>query len=176
MNVVVATESLFGNTAEIGEAIAGALRSHRLEVASGAIADVQPSRLAEADLLVLGAPTHAHGMTSKNSRRAAAKDKRYPASRPAEPGLGMRDWLDTLPAGSGRLAAAFDTRFDKPTWLTGSAARGIARRLEEHGYRLLVPPESFFVTTEHRLEPGQIEHATEWGAALAARASAGAVS
>jgi hypothetical protein len=174
MKVLVVYESMFGNTAEIGEAIAESVRSHRLEVESGAIAEIDPSRLAEVDLLVVGAPTHAHGMSSTGSRRAAVKDKRYPASRPTDPGPGMRDWLGTVPQGSGRPAAAFDTRFDKPTWVTGSAAKGIARRLEGNGYRLLVPPESFFVTTEHRLDPGQIERASAWGATLAERASAGA--
>ena len=172
MNVLVVYESMFGNTAEVGEAIAESLRSQRLEVESGPIANVEPSRLAAADLLVVGAPTHAHGMSSKGTRKAAVQDKRYPASRPAEPGPGIREWLETLPPGSGRRAAAFDTRLDKPPWLTGSAAKDISRRLEQHGYRLLAPPESFFVTGEHRLEPGQIERASAWGVTLAERASA----
>ena len=172
MNVLVVYESMFGNTAEVGEAIADSLRSQSLEVESGPIAAVEPSRLAGADLLVVGAPTHAHGMSSKGTRKAAVQDKRYPASRPSEPGPGIRDWLQTLPPGAGRRAAAFDTRIDKPAWSTGSAARGIRRGLEQRGYRLLAPPESFFVTGEHRLEPGQIDRASAWGVTLAERASA----
>ncbi len=174
MKALVVYESMFGNTAEIGETIAETLRAHRMEVESGPVSEIEPSRLAEFDLLVVGAPTHAHGMSSAGTRKAAVKDKRYPSSRPSDPGPGMRDWLGTLPPGRERPAGAFDTRFDKPAWLTGSAAKGIARRLENHGYHLLTAPESFFVTTESRLEPGQIERATAWGAALAERVSAAA--
>jgi hypothetical protein len=172
MDVVVVYESMFGNTAEVGESIAEALRARELAVTSGPIAVLEASRVAEADLLVVGAPTHAHGMSSKATRKGAVKDKRYPTSRPADPGPGMRDWLKGLSSGSGRLAATFDTRFDKPKWVTGSAAGGIARRLEGQGYRLLVPPESFFVSSEHRLTPGQIERAAAWGTALAEAMSA----
>ncbi len=172
MKALVVYESMFGNTADVGEAIADSLRAHGMEVGSGAVAEIEPSKVADVDLLVVGAPTHAHGMSSTGTRKAAVRDKRYPASRPSEPGPGMRDWLGTVPPGRERSAAAFDTRFDKPAWLTGSAAKAIARRLEKHEYHLLTAPESFFVTTESRLEPGQIERAAEWGAALADRASA----
>jgi hypothetical protein len=173
MHALVLYESMFGNTAAIGEEIAASLRSHGLEVESGPLAAVEPSRIAEADLLVVGAPTHAHGMSSKQTRKAAAEDKRYPSVEPS-PGPGIRDWLNGLPPGMGRLAAAFDTRFDKPRFLTGSAAKGIARRLEQHGYRLVTGPESFFVTSDNRLADGQADHATRWGTALADAASAGA--
>jgi flavodoxin len=173
MKALVVYESMFGNTAEIGEAIAESLRGHGMQVESGAIVQIEPSRLAEVDLIVVGAPTHAHGMSRTGTRKAAVNDRRYPASRPADPGPGIRDWLETVPPGRGRLAAAFDTRFDKSMWLTGSAAKGIAQRLEKAGFRAVSPPESFFVTNEHRLEPGQLERAAAWGAALADRTAAG---
>jgi len=73
-----------------------------------------------------------------------------------------------------RPAAAFDTRFDRLRLLTGSAAKGIARRLEHQGYRMVAPPESFLVTNENELVEGQLEHAERWGAVVAERASAGA--
>jgi flavodoxin len=176
MNALVVYESMFGNTAEVGEAIAASLRSHGLEVLSGPIAAVEDARLDEAHLFVIGAPTHAHGMSSKGTRKAAVEDKRYPIGRPKDPLPGMRDWLPTLPSGFGRPAAAFDTRFDKPRWMTGSAGKGIAGRLEHHGFHLLAPPESFFVNGEHRLEPGQLERAAAWGTELAELASAAAPS
>jgi hypothetical protein len=43
------------------------------------------------------------------------------------------------------MAAAFDTRFGKPRWLTGSSALRIARRLRRSGWLLVAPPECFFV-------------------------------
>jgi hypothetical protein len=131
---------------------------------------------AGADLVVVGGPTHAHGMSSKATRKAAVQDKRHPVERPKDPTAGMRDWLPTLPPGLGRPAAAFDTRFDKPRWLTGSAAKSIAGRLEHHGFHLIAPPQSFFVNGEHRLEPGQRERAEAWGTKLAELASTAAQS
>lgn len=176
MNALVVYESMFGNTAQVGEAIADSLRSHGLEVWSGPVAAVEGPRLEAADLLVVGAPTHAHGMSSKATRKAAVEDKRYPADRPRDTDPGMRDWLQALPPGGGRPAVAFDTRFDRPRWLTGSAAKGIAGRLEQHGFRPLAPPESFYVNGEHRLEPEQLERAAVWGATIAELASAAAPS
>lgn len=172
MKAFVVYESLFGNTARIGEAIAESLRTHGLEVENGPISDVSATET-ETDLLVVGAPTHAHGMSRVGTRKAAVEDKRnaFPA---ADSMPGIREWVAGLPSGSGRMAAAFDTRFDKPRWITGSAAKGIARALGQRGYRLVSPPESFFVTGEHGLEGGEVEHATAWGTDLADRATAGA--
>jgi hypothetical protein len=176
MKALVIYESMFGNTAAMGEAVAAALSAKGVEVESGPLAGFDRAALAEADLLVVGGPTHAHGMSSKGTRTSAVEDKRYPSDGAPEPEIGIREWLDDLPSGAGRLAATFDTRFEKPRWLTGSAAKGIAGRLKQHGYRLIAEPESFFVNGENALEPGQTERATAWGASLAARASAGATS
>lgn len=174
MNALVVYESMFGNTAEMGEAVAAALARQGIEVASGPLSRFDAAALAQAELLVVGGPTHAHGMSSANSRKTAVEDKRFAQDERPDPGPGIRDWLNDLPPGNGRLAAAFDTRLLKPRWLTGSAAKGIAGRLESNGYRLLTEPESFFVTTEPRLEEGQAERASAWGDRLAERASASA--
>jgi hypothetical protein len=54
------------------------------------------------------------------------------------------------------MAAAFDTRFGKPRWLTGSSALRIARRLRRSGWRLVAPPECFLVLyTEGRFGTGR---------------------
>lgn len=170
MNALVVYESMYGNTATIGEAIAASLRSQGLEVEAGPISKLEPSRASGFELLVVGGPTHAHGMSSKGTRKAAVEDEKNPYAEPTV-GPGLRDWMNDLPSGSGRLAAAFDTRFDKPRLITGSAAKGISRRLEQHGYRLLAPAESFFVTTDNRLVEGQEVHAETWAVDLAKRAS-----
>jgi hypothetical protein len=174
MKALVVYESMFGNTGTIGEAIAASLREHGLEVEAGAISAFGPSALAGFDLVVVGGPTHAHGMSSKSTRKAAVEDKRYPSTGEGTGAPGLREWLNGLPSGTGRIAAAFDTRFDKPRFLTGSAAKGIARRLEQHGYHLVLEPESFFVNGDNQLEAGQTDRATAWGATLAERASTGA--
>jgi hypothetical protein len=54
--------------------------------------------------------------------------------------------------------------------LTGRASRGISRLLRRHGYRLIVPPESFVVTKLNTLVDGESSRARRWGKALAAAA------
>ncbi len=64
--------------------------------------------------------------------------------------------------------AAFDTRFRWPELLSGTAARGIAKRLERKGARLIAEPESFFV--EHKdgpLTEGELGRAASWARQLA---------
>jgi len=135
MKAVVLFESLYGNTEAVARSIAEGLDPIE-EVALARFGGV-PERAAEdTDLVVLGGPTHGWGMTKPASRK-----------RPNADGyaLGAREWLEGSPLGAGKMAAAFDNRFGKPRWLTGSAALRIARRLEQGGYRLIAPPESFFV-------------------------------
>ena len=169
MKALVVYGSLYGNTAAIAYAIGRSLGEHGLEVDVRAVTEVPEAATAEVEMLVVGGPTHAHGMSRASTRAVGAGDGKNTFADPTvDPGL--REWLDTLPAGAQRFAAAFDTRFDRSAMLTGSAAKGIARRLEHQGFRLAVAPESFFVTSENRLADGQMEHAATWGAALAEHA------
>lgn len=152
MKATVICESSFGNTRAIAEAIAEALDAEVLSAGD-------PIELDEVDLLVVGAPTHVHGIPGERSRKAAV-------DQGGSDGPGVRDWLDDLPHGQGHVAA-FDTRFDKPAFLTGSAAKGIAKRLRRHGFELVAEPESFFVLgTEGPLKDGELERAAEWAVAL----------
>lgn len=171
MKALTVYESMFGNTAAVGEAIAASLRDRGIEVASGPVSKIGPDAAAEVDLLVVGGPTHVHGMSSTKSRQAAVED---PKNAYAEPTLapGLREWIKDLAPGDGRLAAAFDTRIDKPIVFTGSAAKGIGKRLERRGFRLVLKPECFLVSTENALLEGETHHATIWGMELAEAASA----
>jgi hypothetical protein len=169
MKALVVYESLYGNTAAIADAIATSLRAHGHEASAGPVTAIDPVDAAGIDLLVVGGPTHVHGMSRPSTRKAAVDDEKNVYSEPTlEPGL--REWLDRVPAGDGGPAAAFDTRIDKPAFLTGSAAKGIGRRLERHGFRLVASPESFFVTTENHLVDGALERAEAWAAQLSERA------
>ena len=113
-----------------------------------------------------------HGLTTTRSRvaatEAAQKDgaSHIDPSATAEPGL--REWLRGLaPGDESARAAAFDTRLDRSSWLTGAACRGIAKRLRQHGYGI-VGMESFLVQeSEGPLEDGELERARAWGAELA---------
>jgi hypothetical protein len=158
MRSLVVYESWFGNTRRIAEEIAAAL-AHEGEVDLLTVDEPLPP-LEEVDLLVVGAPTHIHGLSSKRSREGALTQGAH-----GEPGVGVRGWIDALPDGAcGPPVAAFDTRANKPGWLVGSAARGIARRMRERGYLLATEPQSFFVEgTPGPLEDGEVDRAWEWG-------------
>jgi Flavodoxin len=170
MRALVVSESMYGNTAAVGEAIAASLRARGLSAEAHLVSEIDPIETAEVDLLVVGGPTHVHGMTRSSTRKTAASDEKNTFRAPTlEPGL--REWLRQLPSGADTLTAAFDTRIDKPAILTGSAAKGIARQLESRGFRQVVKPESFFVTGENRLVEGELERAAAWGDGVAKRAT-----
>jgi hypothetical protein len=172
MRAVIVYESMFGNTHVIARAIASGLAPGNV-ITMLPVAEADQAVLDGADLVVVGGPTHVHGMSRASTRRGAAQQVHQEGSQlsldPSAPagGPGLRDWLDSL----GQVtawAAAFDTRVEGPAALTGRAAKGIARMLAEHGLTLLAPAESFLVTKDNRLRPGEEDRAREWGTSLAA--------
>ena len=64
--------------------------------------------------------------------------------------------------------AAFDTRIHGPSAITGRAAKGVNRLLRAHGFDVVAKPESFLVTRENALGPGETTRARDWAAKLAA--------
>jgi hypothetical protein len=171
MRALVAYESIYGNTRAIAEAVGEGL-------APVGVVEVRPVHEADdegVDLLVVGGPTHMHGMTSSLSRRMAVKAGEEDGVD-IEPGareeIGLRQWLSKR-SGQHREAAAFDTRGDASPRLTGMASRGIHRRLHGAGFRLIADPESFLVDdSEGPLAEGELERARAWGARLAETAQA----
>jgi hypothetical protein len=171
MRAVIVYESMYGNTHLIADAIAAGLAPVG-DVVVVPVGAATAAVLADADLVVVGGPTHVHGMTTKLTRKgaiedAAEPDKNLELDADAE-GIGLRDWFDTVGALPPR-AAAFDTRMPGPPVLTGRASKGIAKRLDHHGCRLVTDPISFVVTKDNHLVEHEEAHAREWGALLAAQ-------
>ena len=170
MRVVVVYESMFGNTHLIADAIAEGLALGN-EVTVIPVARAGRELLDGADLVVAGGPTHIHGMSGARSRAGAAemahKDGSQLTLDPSAEGQGLRDWL----TGLGQIhtrGAAFDTRLVGAPVLTGRASKTIAKLLERHGISLLAPAESFLVTKDNQLRPGEQARAGQWGRELAA--------
>jgi len=170
MRAVVVYESMYGNTRAIAEAIGDGLRPVH-EVAVVPVGRADPEVLDGAALLVVGGPTHIHGMTRPRSREMAAEVAHKPGSTvvldEGAAGPGVREWLAALPH-LNVLAAAFDTRANGPAAFTGRASEGISRELSRHGVHLVAGPESFLVTKENLLEAGEETRARRWGEQLAA--------
>ena len=155
MNSIVIYASHFGNTRAIAEAIAQGLRSRGV-VRVLSVEEVGAALPERADLVVIGGPTEAHGMT-----------------------VPLAQFLDRLGPEALRSVAAvgFDTRLRWPRWLSGSAGLGITERLDQAGARLIAPAESFFIkgvagtggSKNAELQDGELERATAWGEALAGK-------
>ena len=170
MRTVVVYESMFGNTRMVAEAIAGGF-GPAADVRVVPVADADPVGLGPVDLLVVGGPTHFHGMSRARTRKWAAATAQKPKNdlvldRDAQ-GPGVRGWLRSPGHGHTKVAA-FDTRFKGPAVLRGRASRAISRKLRKHGFEVVAKPESFFVTLQNHLEPDEEARAREWGKQLAA--------
>jgi hypothetical protein len=176
MRALVVYESMFGNTHTVAERIAEGIEPD-FETTVVAVGQAGPQQIADADLVVVGGPTHVHGMSSERSRAGAvdiaAKDEELELD-PDAPGEGLRDWFRDVSddVGAGRLAAAFDTRVHAAKVLTGEASHAIEKRLRRHGFELLVGRESFFVDKSNHLEAGEEQRAVDWGRSVAAAAQA----
>ncbi len=170
MHAVVVFESMFGNTQRIAEAVSDGLAPHA-KVDVSEVGTAPTSLDDDVTLLVVGCPTQAWGMSRKNTRQSA--EKQAPQGLVSK-GIGVREWLASVTKGSETVAAvAFDTRFHKPRWVTGSAARSVQKRLRRLGFRVLAPAESFFVSgTTGPLLDGETERARNWGEKLGARLEA----
>jgi flavodoxin len=134
-----------GNTQRVAEVIGEVMSSHGV-VDVLPVEEAPPIMEEDVDLLVVGGPTEGHGVTPD-----------------------MSAFLQRLDAASvrGRAVAAFDTRVNWPRILSGSAADGIAKRLEAAGAMVIRPQGSFIVSTEPELLPGELERAREWAESVA---------
>lgn len=146
MHSLVIYASRSGNTRRIAEAIANRLGergSVDLRPVEEAPTEIEP----DIDLVVIGGPTEAHGITPP-----------------------VTDYFERLApkALAGRRAVGFDTRLRWPEWLSGSAGARITDRLRSLGARVVAPEESFFVTRKPELEAGELERASSWAASLPA--------
>lgn len=141
MNTCIVYDSIFGNTKQVAEALANALRKFgQVEIIT--VEHTHPLELANMDVLILGSPTQGWRPTPT-----------------------MRDLLEYIPAEAlNKLTiACFDTRFDRSTMLTGSAAKQMTKRLHKRGASHLLPTKSFFVEGTHGpLKAGELEEAVKW--------------
>ncbi len=149
MKSIVIYDSKYGNTEKIAKAIGSALSKLGtvtvVHAEKASMADIE-----KVDVLIVGSPTQAWNPT--------------PATK---------SFLENIPALHNLSVAAFDTRFKRTRLLTGSAARKIAKVLENKGIFLLAEPESFFVTgMEGPLLKGEIERAKSWAKEIAGAAIA----
>ena len=143
MTALVVYHSQFGNTQKVAESIAkvlqevGTARTLRAEQLTAV--DLQ-----DADLVVMGTPTHKMNLPQV-----------------------VRPVFEQLPKRSlrGVPIAAFDTSYKMGSLLARfTAAKKVDRNLRKLGGKRLVPPETFHVEEHHEgpLFDGEIERAGAW--------------
>jgi hypothetical protein len=165
MRALIVYESMYGNTAAVAKAIGEGCAARDVEPTYVRVDDARPELFSDTDVLVVGGPTHVHGLSRELTRKTAIEDGTRTFEEPTL-GEGLRGWLDRLPDGEGARAAVFDTRVAAPIMFTGSAAKQIAKRLVARGYRVM-DGDSFLVTKDNTLIEGELERARVWGAMLA---------
>ena len=158
MKAMVVYDSMYGNTEKVAQAIGAALGAPE-EVETVRVGDVRPEQLAGLSVLVVGSPTQRFSPTGATTA-----------------------FLKAIPQGglAGVKVAAFDTRITEAeieririlsfmVRLFGYAAEPMAKRLEQKGGTLAVPPEGFYVGgTEGPLLEGELERAATWARQIAA--------
>ena len=161
MKAIVVYESLWGNTAAIARAIAEGIGPDARALTTD---EATAAALADADLIVAGAPLLAFSLPTEKIRESIGTGSMDAPSRPDLSHPPMCAWLDGLPEGHGR-AAAFETRI---WWSPGSAAKAIELGLERAGYHTVAKRERFIVAGKYGpLREGEIERARQWGQTLA---------
>ncbi|MFJ9390022.1 flavodoxin family protein [Nocardioides sp. NPDC101246] len=162
MRAAVVYESMFGNTATIATSVANGLRSAGVHVRVIPVTAAGDDVLRTHDLVVIGAPTHALGL-SRPSTRADAVLRGAPAEVEAR---GVREWLADLQDARSVRIAVFDTRARAMRHLPGSAARHVAHLLRRRGYDV-APSTSFYVgATEGPLGRHEEARAGDWATDL----------
>ncbi|HAU98817.1 MAG: Flavodoxin/nitric oxide synthase [Microgenomates group bacterium GW2011_GWF2_45_18] len=157
MNILIVYDSLYGNTKKIALEMLDALLQQKesfgqkMKVEAMYVQDVTQEHLLEADLLIVGSPTH--GGRAKPS---------------------MQMFLDAIPLGAltHKKVAVFDTRFLEREQnfalrallkTIGYAAPKIADVLQKKGGEIVLPPEGFIVKGKTGpISNGELERAREW--------------
>jgi len=161
MQVIVVYESHWGNTASLAKAIAEGFGPDARALTTD---EATSTAVAEADLIIAGAPIMAFSLPSDRVLATLADD----AKAPSPPDLthpSMRSWLDRLPTGHGR-SAHFETGL---RWSPGGSTSAIGRKLEKAGFARLGKSRRFVVKGSYGpLREGELERAKQWGRELAA--------
>lgn len=160
--VLVVFESMFGNTEEIARAVALTLGQAGCDVALHEVNDPDvPAGTVDADLVVVGAPTHAFSLSRPTTRADAVRQ----GADAGRAGTGLREWLTAAspPADRRVPLLAFDTRVEKVRRLPLAAGPRALRLARHRGFAVPVTNAAFLVVdTAGPLVEGETARARAW--------------
>ncbi|SDN55850.1 hypothetical protein SAMN05216355_106123 [Actinomyces ruminicola] len=162
ITALIVVESCFGNTRLIAEAVAAGLKDDGTDARVVDVAQAPTALPADIGLLILGAPTHNRALPT-----AATRTQAHERAGTAAPSGGMREWLARTAIPPALPVAVFDTVTSR-TWLSGSAAKAIAKALRRGRGREAPSIGSFLVQGQSGpLADGEEAAARAWGRELA---------
>jgi hypothetical protein len=162
---LVVFESMFGNTEKVAGAVARGLQLEGIETGLTEVHAASDDLTPGLDLLVVGGPTHAFGMSRASTREDAVRQ----GAEPQRTTLGIREWLGAVRFDSALppALATFDTRVTQVRWLPQAAGPSAARLGRRRGLHPFVKPVGFLVGgTRGPLGEEELERAVAWGRRL----------
>jgi len=149
--IVYDTASAQRNTEKVAETISEVLKTKGFEVDCLYVNDVPSGNVKNYDGVIAGSPTHALSATPT-----------------------IKQFLDKLSKDefAGKPAATFDTQLQ--TWWSGNAAKRIQKKLEDLGFKIIMPPLVTYVenkTAEIHLKDGELEKTRKYAEDLATKLS-----
>ena len=173
-SALVVFESMFGNTARAARAVAQGLEKAGMDVE---VVDVRSAPVVlppDLDLLVVGAPTHAFGLSRPATRTDAVRQGASPGPRRHRSTRVARRACEVAPESS-TLVAAFDTHASRVRWLPQAASASILRLARRRGLEPVGRHLGLVVNdVKGPLADGERERATEFGEHIAATCMAAA--
>jgi hypothetical protein len=165
MSALVVVETYFGNTRHIADVVAETLRADGTDTDVVSVEDAPTELPAGIDLLVVGAPTHNRGLSTRETRQAACT-----RNGQVIPSMGVREWVaQVVRPNAPPLVALFDTRTGYP-WLAGSAAAQASVLLSDKGFPVMAARATYRVQDiEGPLRIGEDARARHWTNAVSAR-------
>jgi flavodoxin-like protein len=165
MKALVVYESMFGNTEKVAGAVARGLQLEDVDAGLVEVGSATTELSPGLDLLVVGAPTHAFGLSRPGTRADAVRQ----GAEAERTRLGLREWLESLRFDPVRppLLAAFDTRVTKVRWVPKSAGPSAVHLARRHGLEAVGKPVGFLVDdVRGPLLAGELDRAVAWGRRL----------
>jgi flavodoxin len=155
MKTLIVYDSVFGNTAQVAQAIGAALGPQG-NVETLPVSQVTVEQLRGLDLLIVSSPTRGFRPTEAISKLLKTLPKNQ-LDDVQVAAFDTRIWLTTIDSSVFRLIV------DKG----GYDASTLANALKKKGGQLLAPPEGFLVTGEQGpLKEGELERAAEWASQI----------